>query len=399
MSIKLFEHNQKAYEAAVEMLAETGKAAIIHPTGTGKSFIGFKYCEDNPDKAVCWLSPSRYIFETQIDNLEKTGVEIPKNIKFFTYKKLSLMTDEEICKIKCDAAILDEYHRGGALTWGISLKKFLENNLNVPIVGLSATNIRYLDNQRNMAEELFDGNIASEITLGDAIVRGILPAPKYIMTVFSYQKDLEKYTKKVNRTQNPDIRKKAEKYLEKLRRAIENADGIDEIFNKHMTDRTGKYIVFTQRADAMKECISHASEWFGKVDDEPHIYAVRTTEPETSTQLFEFINDKDTSHLRLLFCIDALNVKRHFLRKWVLYGITWILCGKEIIRQHYPFLKGRATLRCLTDILKTELNYIIGSPIFAKNTAAIIKKESVQLRKYRCSVLMNWECAGSHRLI
>ena len=40
---------------------------------------------------------------------------------------------------------------------------------------LSATNIRYLDNQRNMAEELFEGNIASEMTLGEAIVREILP--------------------------------------------------------------------------------------------------------------------------------------------------------------------------------------------------------------------------------
>jgi len=120
MSIQLFEHNQQAYEAAVAMLAETGKAAIIHPIGTGKSFIGFKYCEDNSDKTVCWLSPSRYIFKMQIKNLEKTGAEIPQNIKFITYKKLSLITDEEICQIKCDAAILDEYHRGGALTWDLS---------------------------------------------------------------------------------------------------------------------------------------------------------------------------------------------------------------------------------------------------------------------------------------
>ncbi len=56
--IDLFEHNQKAYESAVEMLRETGKAAIIHPTGTGKSFIGFKLCEDNQDKTVCVRAPS-----------------------------------------------------------------------------------------------------------------------------------------------------------------------------------------------------------------------------------------------------------------------------------------------------------------------------------------------------
>lgn len=35
--IDLFEHSQTAYESAAAMLSETGKAAIIHPTGTGKA--------------------------------------------------------------------------------------------------------------------------------------------------------------------------------------------------------------------------------------------------------------------------------------------------------------------------------------------------------------------------
>ena len=56
--MQLFEHNHTAYNAAVAMLAETGKAAVIHPTGTGKSFIGFKLCEDNSNKRILWLSPS-----------------------------------------------------------------------------------------------------------------------------------------------------------------------------------------------------------------------------------------------------------------------------------------------------------------------------------------------------
>ena len=73
MAMHLYEHNQQAYEAAVHMLAERGKAAVIHPTGTGKSFIGFKLCEDNPDKTVCWLSPSRYIYQTQLENLREVS--------------------------------------------------------------------------------------------------------------------------------------------------------------------------------------------------------------------------------------------------------------------------------------------------------------------------------------
>ena len=50
MGAVLFRHNQEAYESALALLAKTGKAAVIHPTGTGKSFIGFKLCEDNPNK-------------------------------------------------------------------------------------------------------------------------------------------------------------------------------------------------------------------------------------------------------------------------------------------------------------------------------------------------------------
>lgn len=44
MGIELFEHNKAAYVSAVNMMKKTGKAAVIHPTGTGKSFIAFKLC-------------------------------------------------------------------------------------------------------------------------------------------------------------------------------------------------------------------------------------------------------------------------------------------------------------------------------------------------------------------
>lgn len=74
MAINLFKHNQDAYTAALQMLRTTGNAAVIHPTGTGKSFIAFKLCEDHPEKTICWLSPSSYIFETQPED--------PWNAKF-----------------------------------------------------------------------------------------------------------------------------------------------------------------------------------------------------------------------------------------------------------------------------------------------------------------------------
>ena len=35
MSMDLFEYNRQAFESACEMLAVTGKACVVHPTGTG----------------------------------------------------------------------------------------------------------------------------------------------------------------------------------------------------------------------------------------------------------------------------------------------------------------------------------------------------------------------------
>ena len=49
VALRLFEHNEKAYHAAVRMMEQYGKAAIVHPTGTGKSYIAFKLIEDNAE--------------------------------------------------------------------------------------------------------------------------------------------------------------------------------------------------------------------------------------------------------------------------------------------------------------------------------------------------------------
>jgi len=312
MALDLYKHNLDAYNNAIAMLAETGKAAVIHPTGTGKSFIGFKLCEDNPDKTICWLSPSDYIFKTQLENLaEVSGGWQPENIKFFTYAKLMNMSQSEIDEIKPYAVVIDEYHRAGAVGWSKGIETLLKLNPNVLMLGLSATNIRYLDNQRDMADELFDGNIASEMTLGEAIVRGILNAPKYVLSVFSYEKELEKYEKSVSRINNTTMREVADEYLNALRRTIENADGLDEIFSKHMENRTGKYIVFCSCYDTMTECMGYVSKWFGKVDKEPKVYSVYSGDAGSSKSFSDFVNDNDDSHLRLLFCIDALNEGIH----------------------------------------------------------------------------------------
>lgn len=312
MGLVLFEHNGNAYKKAVCMLEERGRAAVIHPTGTGKSFIGFKLCFDNPDRRVCWLSPSEYIFRTQVENLQRvSGGHKPDNISFFTYARLVNMSDGELALILPDYIVLDEFHRCGAKVWELGMEKLLSLYGDVPVLGLSATAVRYLDNRRDMADELFGGNIASEMTLGEAIVKGILKPPKYVLSAYSYRESLNKYEKNIRKLRYKKQRDKADKYLEALRRALDKAEGLDVIFDRHIADRTGKYIIFCSDYGTMREAMEKTGEWFHLVDNNPHVYSLYSGDKKAGASFRAFKDDSDGGHLRLLYCIDALNEGVH----------------------------------------------------------------------------------------
>lgn len=305
MSIHLYKHNEDAYRAVETMLEEKQMAAVIHPTGTGKSMIAFKLVEQHPHKHFLWLSPSEYIYKTQLENIDTQF----SNIEYMSYSRL-MKHEDSIDTLHPDYIILDEFHRCGAAEWGKSVRKLLEAYPKAKRLGLSATNIRYLDNQRNMAEELFEGNIASEMTLGEAIVREILPEPKYVIAMYSYKKELEQLKKRIEGLSNPGLVSENEKLLEQLKRALEQADGLTEVFARQMTKPDGKYIVFCSGREHMDEMKAQAADWFSKVDKKPHIYTAYYNDASTSKAFVEF--KKDTgSHLKLLYCIDMLNEGIH----------------------------------------------------------------------------------------
>lgn len=305
MSIELFEHNRTAYESAVAMLAETGKAAVIQPKGTGKSFIGFKLCEDNHDKTVCWISLNKYIFKTQLENLEKSGAEAPQNIKLYTYKKLTCMTDKEISDIRADIFIIDKFHRGsgcGQSEWA----RLFNAYPNAPVLGLSDVNTCCSDSRQYMTEKLFGGNIVSEITLGEAIVLGILKAPLYVSAFGAYERELERQAKTYRTPRFAAVREKAGKYLDELRCSIEKADSPEKVFENYIPDKCGKYVVFCADKENLDEMVFRVLEWFGRTDKSSQIYKIYKTDFRSSVELDKFKADR-SSNLRLLFCIDILN--------------------------------------------------------------------------------------------
>lgn len=318
--LDLFPHNKRAYDAALHLMEETGKAAVIHPTGTGKSFIAFKLAEEHPDSRILWLAPSEYIFKTQVENMRKVldgsetdkdaaVQEITANVLFLTYTKL-MMNENDIDSFLPEYIVLDEFHRCGAPEWGNSVQKLIAAYPNAKLLGLSATNIRYLDNQRNMAEELFDGCVASEMTLGEAIAQKILPAPTYVLSMYSYQEEVKHLAKRVEAERNQALKKENEKLIEELRRTLEQAEGLEQVFARHMKQKGGKYLVFCASKEHMADMVERSKEWFRLVDANPHLYAVYYDNPESSKAFADFKAD-DSEHLRLLFCIDMLNEGVH----------------------------------------------------------------------------------------
>ena len=357
MALRLFEHNEKAYHAAVRMMEQYGKAAIVHPTGTGKSYIAFKLIEDNPKKVVLWLSPSEYIFKTQLESLKRSDPKFPlANVHFYTYAKLMCCTQEQLDAIAAQKPayiILDEFHRAGAECWGESAVALLKLCPDAKLLGLTATNIRYLDNNRDMAEELFDSRVASDMTLGEAVVRGILPAPKYVTTVYQYQKALAKYQARVDNLRTPGIQDANQKYLDALRRALEQADGLDKVFAHHIINKSGKYIVFCANKEHMDEMVSHVPEWFAGVNPNVAVYEAYSDDPNTDKSFADFKMDR-SNRLKLLFCIDMLNEGVH------VEGISGVILFRPTIS---PIIYNKHAEPWKVTVVDTGLNTQTGGRI------------------------------------
>ena len=309
--IRLYDHNYEAYIKVLELFRTYGKAAVIHPTGSGKSYIAFKLAEDNPTDNILWLGPSDYIFETQLANLSKDAPDIRiDNISFMTYAKLMTAEMDQIESLDYSYIVLDEFHRCGAESWGKGVNRLIKTLPEAKTLGLSATHIRYLDNQRNMAEELFDNHIASFITLGEAIATGIIKAPVYVRAMYSYDEEIEKYHKWIKETKSRGYKAKAMNYLEELKRTLEKANKLEDLFIKYMNNPSGKYLVFCSNVRHMEEMITHVYEWFSGVNRDIEVYKVSFQEPEAKVK-FASYNSSQSSSLKLLFSVDMLNEGIH----------------------------------------------------------------------------------------
>lgn len=188
--IELYPHNQIAYDKLRDMLSQSDRACVIQPTGTGKFVIIAKLVQDNPDKRFLLLGTNDYMFIDQMDNLEKIAPGFHQdNLQFKTYSAAMVHARSEHVTLQYDYIILDEFHHCGAPEWSKGVQWFIDGSPDAKLVGFSATPIRFSDDGRDMADEIFAGNIASSMELEEAWLRGILPIPKYVIALYDAPKE------------------------------------------------------------------------------------------------------------------------------------------------------------------------------------------------------------------
>ncbi len=252
--IELLPHNEIAYNKLLLALEKYQMVSINHATGTGKSFIIAKYLYKNRHKKILYLSSNYPILDQFIEeHLQELNIskEAFTNLDTMIYKTLLTKDMKELAQ-KYDIIILDEYHRCGANKSGSQVEKLLnylrKKHPNVKVIGTTATEIRYLDNMRNMNKILFNGVCASKLTLVDAILQGILPIPVYIISLTNFLAEIEKIEEKIKKY--AFYEEELDYYLpllEKVKRNIENIikenTNIENQFNIETSLKDSKKII------------------------------------------------------------------------------------------------------------------------------------------------------------
>ena len=323
--LELQEHQQDAYNAVQKTYEQGNRAAVVIPTGCGKSFIALKLMEDNRDKNILFLAPTiaiknqmynyiaKYIVGEEPTS-ERPAKKIAKehfpNLEIRLYQTLLKVSDEDMEKYHADIIIMDELHRTGAEKWGEKVNTLLEKNPNAKILGLTATPERM--DEQNVIDKLFEGNISYELTLVEALRRRILKSPKYVKCDYALGEYIEGLKEAIDSCSDEKTKSELQKKVEQMRRIVEEAEGIPELFKNNIQKKDGKYIIFCKDKEHMELLQSKVSEWFGEIDSKPETYSVYSgkTERKNNEDIKKFETSK-SEHLKLLFCVDMLNEGVH----------------------------------------------------------------------------------------
>lgn len=299
---KLYPHNQKAYEAVIKSFNEGNrKACIVHATGSGKSFCIAAVAKHFSNVLI--IAPNNYV-------LDETRALI-KKAHFQTYSSL---LHEQNRHTGYDLIVLDEFHRTGAEKWGKALHALLEANPDAKILGASATYIRYLDDMRDMADEIFDGNVVSRLTLCEALNKGILPMPTYVSGLFSIDDTKKKYKEKIENSKlDIEDKKKQISLLNSIARSWKMSHGVPQIMEKYFRSDMQRIIVFCSNIIRARRISTIMRGWLSSAGFcNVQFYSIDSSEQRKADKAMdEFRKPCTKGQLKVAIAVNMLNEGVH----------------------------------------------------------------------------------------
>ena len=332
----LYDHNIRSYEKIKQQFEKDNIAAIVHATGTGKSFNALQLALDNKDKKIIYVVPYGSIIEHEKELIEQNeNVSLEKdfpNLEFRTYQSFINMSNAEIADLDVDLLILDEFHHIGAPIWGQRINSLVETHEDLQIFGMTAYTVRDRGTvyERDMVnpetDELFSNKVVSNYDLCDAMIEEVLPKPNYKSGYVFLEESCEYLENKIN-SLNPNSKdyKELEPLLRDLKKRVHEAPGVSDIFKTNIKPY-GKYIYFCplnpeSGVNDMDSIMSEARNWIHEMGltEEDYEFYMTTSDMgiDGKRNRDAFYNDKDlnqndtSNKLRIMFAINQYNEGVH----------------------------------------------------------------------------------------
>ena len=344
----LYEHNIRSYEKVKQQFEKDNIAAIVHATGTGKSFNALQLALDNKDKKIIYVVPYGSIIEHEKELIEQNeNVSLEQdfpNLEFKTYQSFVNMSDDEIIDLDVDLLILDEFHHIGAPIWGQRINTLIDAHEDLQIFGMTAYTVRDRGTsyERDMVnpenDELFSNKVVSNYDLCDAMIEEVLPKPNYKSGYVFLEETCEYLENKINSlNSNSKDYKELAPLLKDLKKRAHEAPGLSDIFKTNIKP-DGKYIYFCplnpeNGVNDMDSIMSEARNWIhemGLTEDDYEFYMTTSDMGNDGKKNREaFYNDKDlkqndtSNKLRIMFAINQYNEGVH------VPGLDGVIMGRS----------------------------------------------------------------------
>lgn len=311
MSMTLNPVNEAAFQKAVQSLETLNRAAVFHPTGTGKSCIAWKVVEAHPQTTFFWLvAGAQRLALRQAELTRYNGGTLPGNVRFCDCEKLAAATPEQWVRLgeqKPGCVVLDCYHELSAVCWAQSVQKLLRMCPQAKVLGLGVPNGAPVC---AAAQELFADCIVSHMTVAEAMATGTMPVPSaYAALLWPQEEELATLRARIKNLCMPKGDTSLRVQYEELSWSLRQVENLTVLLPRLLSDTSGHYLVLFESAAYQEKLGTELEQLLRTVDPAVRFYAADHACFADSAAVETFLSDTAPGP-KVLLCVNAPGVQQ-----------------------------------------------------------------------------------------